>query len=126
MSLWVWVTRHPFYLLRPYLRIYFAFLSTENEFEFLLVSNITNVIITYVEMSTSHMMIFLYFNLYFYVNNVFFSKELLYIIILLLKFYSYSLMNRMLYARKMTSTEKFNLHVSDVNHSPTMDGQGFW
>jgi len=35
-------------------------------------------------------------------------------------------MNRMLYARKMTSTEKFNLHVSDVNHSPTMDGQGFW
>jgi hypothetical protein len=29
-------------------------------------------------------------------------------------------------ARKMTSTEKFNLHVSDVNHSPTMDGQGFW
>ena len=35
-------------------------------------------------------------------------------------------MNRMLYARKMTSTEKFNMHVSDVNHSPTMDGQGVW
>jgi hypothetical protein len=57
LSLWVWVTRHPFYLLRPYLRIYFAFISTENEFEFLLVSNITNVMITYVQMSTSHIKI---------------------------------------------------------------------
>ena len=61
LSLWVWVTRHPFYLLRPYLRIYFAFISTENEFEFLLVFNITNVIITNVEISTSHMMIFFVF-----------------------------------------------------------------